>query len=182
MAAVHDTASSSLFAAPAGCGTNCTTQVLPFHRSARFTLAPEGAAKLPAAVQAVAAVHETAEKALPWEPTGTGTVCVVQLPFQPMASGKLFPMRSAKTPTAVHAFVAEQDTPNSALFTWPAGTGVDWLVHLLPSHRSASGVEVFWVVVVVPTAVQAEAEVHETAKNPLSWPAGLGAVSTFHFV
>ena len=52
----------------------------------------------------------------------------------------------------------------------PAGFGVDWIDQLEPSHSSANVPELE-----LPTAVQAFAEVHDTADNPLSdVPAGFG--------
>jgi hypothetical protein len=65
----------------------------------------------------------------------------------------------------------------------PAGLGVAWMRQLVPFHRSASGVLLPRESVCAPTAVQARAEVQETAKNPLSgWPAGLGTAWIFHRV
>ena len=64
------------------------------------------------------------------------------------------------TPTAVHAEGDEHETPPklSPCPCVPGGVGVDWTVHVVPSHRSASSPEA-----VFPTAVHALGEVHETA-------------------
>jgi hypothetical protein len=64
------------------------------------------------------------------------------------------------SPTAVHAEGDEHETPlkKSPCPSVPGGVGVDWTVHVVPSHRSASSAEA-----VLPTAVHALGEVHETA-------------------
>jgi hypothetical protein len=61
---------------------------------------------------------------------------------------------------AVHAEGEEQETllKKSPVPSVPDGVTADCTVHVVPSHRSASSPES-----VFPTAVQAEAEVHETA-------------------
>ena len=69
------------------------------------------------------------------------------------------------SPTAVHAEGDEHETPlkKSPCPCVPGGAGVDWTVHVVPSHRSASSAEA-----VLPTAVHALGEVQETAprKSP----------------
>ena len=67
-----------------------------------------------------------------------------------------------------------QDTP----FKKPpprGGLGVAWMVHLVPFHRSARSRDVPAVVVLAPTAMQAEDEVQATPNRPLTViPEGLG--------
>jgi hypothetical protein len=60
----------------------------------------------------------------------------------------------------VHADGEEQETPlkKSPVPSVPGGVTADCTVQAVPSHRSASS-----PVSVFPTAVQAEAAVHETA-------------------
>lgn len=41
-------------------------------------------------------------------------------------------------PTAVHATGEVHDTPVSSTSVAPTGLGVDWMVQVLPFHRSAS--------------------------------------------
>jgi hypothetical protein len=67
------------------------------------------------------------------------------------------------SPVAVHAEGEEHDTPlkKSPFPSVPDGATADCTVQAVPSHRSASNPES-----VFPTAVQAEAEVHETALKP----------------
>ena len=62
------------------------------------------------------------------------------------------------SPTAVHAERDEQETPLKKSPCVSEGVGVDWTVHVVPFHRSASSAEA-----VLPTAVHALGEVHETA-------------------
>jgi hypothetical protein len=64
------------------------------------------------------------------------------------------------SPVAVHAEGEEQETPlkKSPFPSVPDGVMADCAVQAVPSHRSASSPES-----VFPTAVQAEAEVHEAA-------------------
>jgi hypothetical protein len=72
-------------------------------------------------------------------------------------------VKGLEAPTAVHADADAQDTP---LRKPPpcGGLGVDWTVHRVPSHRSASVPALD-----LPTAVHADADVHDTAFRPL-WP------------
>lgn len=70
------------------------------------------------------------------------------------------------SPTAVHADAVEQETPlkESPFPSVPAGVTADCTVQVVPSHAWARSPES-----VFPTAVQAEAEVHDTA--PRKYPA-----------
>ena len=79
----------------------------------------------------------------------------VAYPFQPSASVPL-----EEPPTAVQAVADAHDTPFSMLFDPPAGLGVVWIDHLVPFQRSAS-VTVVVLVEVLPTAVQALADVQD---------------------
>jgi hypothetical protein len=82
----------------------------------------------------------------------------------------------------VQALADVHDTPDRTVFDAPAGLGVVWIDHLLPSQRSAS------VTVVVPleewpTAVQALADVHDTPdRTVFDAPAGLGVVWIDHLL
>jgi hypothetical protein len=69
---------------------------------------------------------------------------------------------------------AEQATPESPIA--PARLGVGWTVQLVPFQRSART-----PVAVFPTAVQAEAEVHEMALKPSAVLAEVGAGWMLHF-
>ena len=105
------------------------------------------------------------------------------VPFQPAASGTLARALSISLPAAVQEAAAEHDTARSSLASDPVGPGTAWMVQFAPFHRSASEVVVPVLPVCAPTAVQAPAAVHETAKRPLSGcPAGLGTAWTFQLV
>jgi hypothetical protein len=72
-------------------GVVWTVQLLPFQRSAKGALgnpAPVVVAKPPAAVQAVAALHDTPVKVANVAPAGLGVVLIVQVvPFHCSANG-----------------------------------------------------------------------------------------------
>src|SRR5215472_2293020 len=74
------------------------------------------------------------------------------------------------SPNAVQTVRAGQATPARVVFWAPAGLGVAWTCHLLPSHRSASVLARVWF----PTAVHAEAEVQATPLKAAPRPAGAG--------
>jgi hypothetical protein len=79
----------------------------------------------------------------------------------------------------VHAVAELHDTAYRKLEMAPDGLGVVCTVQEVPFHTSAnvmSAPELFWY---DPTAVQAVAEVHDTASSPLPVaPGGLGVVCT----
>src|SRR5215469_7306481 len=127
-------------------------------------------------MQAVAEPHEIAANQEPTEPAGACVTWTRQLvPFHRSASGTLVLGLSPSAPPAVQAAAEVQDTARNSLPIDPAGRAVAWMLQAVPFHRSASEVLLPWASVWAPTAVQARAEVQETAKNPLSgWPAGLG--------
>jgi hypothetical protein len=116
----------------------------------------------PTASQADGVLHDTPENTP--LPVGLGAACVLQAtPFQAIASGWLISDRPplVNAPTAVHAAAEAQETPFSWLDPGP-GFGTLWSAQAAPFQRSASGATpaatMTW-----PTAVQATAEVHDTA-------------------
>jgi hypothetical protein len=80
------------------------------------------------------------------------------LPSQRSASGSEVPTLLISFPTAVHAVAEVHDTPDKLMLAAPLGVGVVWIVHVLPSQRSASVPPL-----PDPRAVHAVADVHETA-------------------
>jgi hypothetical protein len=65
-------------------------------------------------------------------------------------------------------------TPNA-----PAGTGMAWMVHVLPSQGPASGSEVVpWLMSYSPTAVQSAAVGHDTPSRTLKLAVGSGVAWT----
>jgi len=114
LAETHDTP-FRLASLPPGLGGIITAQVFPFHASVKGT--PVGAAAYsyePTAMQALAALHDTANRLLFVAPLGCGVVLTAQaLPFQLSASGK--PVKLGEpvetVPTATHEFAELHDTP-----------------------------------------------------------------------
>jgi hypothetical protein len=74
----------------------------------------------------------------------------------------------------VHAEAEVHETADRLLLVAPLGVGVVWVVQVLPSQNSASVAPA----PLFPTAVQAVADVHETAfRLP---PLGVGVVWVVH--
>jgi hypothetical protein len=89
LAATHDTPCRSLpLVAPAGTGVDSTVHEAPLHRSASGTVCPEESVYEPTAVQASAAVHETADSSLLVALVGVGAGWICQdVPSQTSAKG-----------------------------------------------------------------------------------------------
>src|SRR5215471_2351931 len=92
------------------------------------------------------------------------------------------PPTSCVSPTAVHIWLAPQDTPMRMLRPAVGLLGVDRRVHAVPFQTSPSVLEKAWPLVCdCPTAVQESAEVHDTPLRRLSWnPEGLGVDCRVH--
>jgi hypothetical protein len=128
-------------------------------------------------VQAVAELHEIA---LSWGKTPAGAPgrdwSDQLVPFQTSAISTLAPPLRTAPPIAVQAVGEVHDTPSSPLAVAPVGFGVDWTDQLVPSQRSA---KVRWLPksmpAMEPTAVQAEADVHDTPRR-MPYPSGGGRV------
>ena len=111
-------------------------------------------------------MHDTPLNAVLFALVGCGGIGTVSLahdvPFQRNTTGIRSPVsRSWLDPTATHAVADVHDTSPRPVNRRPDGFGVAWTVQLVPSQRSAK--------VVLserrPTAVQALAEVQETAES-----------------
>jgi hypothetical protein len=150
--AEHDTPESPI--APAGLGAGWTVQLVPFQRSVRT---PE--AVLPAPVQAEAEVHEMAPRL---SPAVAEVGFCWMLHFDPFQRSVIVPTGlpepSPPWPTAAQAKDDVHETPVRNPDCIPAGVGTGWVFQRVPFQRSARS-----PAVVPPTAVQAEAEEHETA-------------------
>lgn len=94
----------------------------------------------------------------------TGSRTLQLRPSHSSASAAWLP-RLPELPTAIHQAGPAQDTADSA--APPPGLGVCWIAHRRPSHRSASV-----ATSVDPTAVQADADVHDTPVKLAIEPAG----------
>jgi hypothetical protein len=138
---------------------------LPFQLSANATGTPL-LVVCPTAVQAELETHDIPDRRLS-PPLGLGVVWIAQaLPFHCSASVTKVPLLP-EDPTAVQAVALVHDTPAS-LF-WIAidplpGLGVGWITQLEPFQASAT-VSTKPLRKKNPTAVQAVADVHDTALN-----------------
>jgi hypothetical protein len=128
-------------------------------------------------VQVAGVAQDNPLNPAPIAPAGLGTDWTLHLvPFQLSASGTGFWALLISLPPAAQAVAVGQDTARSSLASDPADPETGWKVQLVPFHRSASGVVTPVLLDLAPTAVQARAEAHETAKNPAAGnPAGAGA-------
>jgi len=92
------------------------------------------------------------------------------------------PPTSCVSPTAVHIWLAPQDTPLRMLRPALGLLGVDRSVHAVPFQTSPSVLENTWPLVCdCPTAVQESADVHDTPLRRLNWnPEGLGVDCRVH--
>ena len=181
-AEVHETPVRKLIGAPAGAGTGWTLQLAPFHLSAMTcpTLL------FPTALQAFGDVHETAFKNAPGL-LEVGVGWMLQLvPFQRSVSVPTeLPELSKAAPTATQVKGDVHETPFSAPLGAPSGFGVGTIRHVVPSNVSARvprglpwGKSVSW-----PTAMQAEADLHDTPNRfAPRVPSGLAAGWMLHCV
>ena len=178
--ALQDTPLSRLAVAPAGTGVARMDQAVPSQRSASADWTPPPLKEYPAAVQAVADLHDTPLRALPEAPAGLGVAWMDQaVPFQASASVPCRPPLLKEYPVAAQAVADVHDTPLKMLPVAPAGWGVAWIDQLVPFHRSASSTAAPALLTVCPTAVQAAADEHDTADScPLGRTgAGTGCVA-----
>jgi len=178
---VQDTPFRKLCTAPAGLGVGRMVHFLPFHRSARDRAGPDWDAVVkyaPVAMQADGEVQDTASRKLCTALAGFGVGWMVQVvPFH--RSARVLPF--AVPPTAVQA----EREGHHTLFSPPppAGLGVGWIRQMWPFHCSASVTMVRDLLVVAPTAVQAERAVQATPLRELdAAPGGLGAAWVRHVV
>jgi len=172
--AVQDTGPRKLWTAFAGLGVGRIVQLFPFHRSAKDRTGPdwdEVVEYAPTAMQAEGDVQDTASRKACTAPAGLGVGWMVQVvPFH--RSARTRPL--AVPPTAVQAVREVHDTLFSA--PPPAGVGVGWIRQLVPFHRSARVTMVRDLLVVAPTATQAECAMQATPLSELdAAPGGFGA-------
>jgi hypothetical protein len=137
----HDTAARKLPGAPARLGVGRMPQRAPFQRSASVPVGtPELSVEAPTAMHAEPAVHATPVRRLPYVPAGLGVGSIFHAaPFQRSARVPVgLRNGSASLPTALQ----DDDDVHAAAFRtllWaPEGPGVDWTLHSVPFHRSAS--------------------------------------------
>ena len=115
-------------------------QLVPFHCSATGVVKTEPAllGYDPTAVHALSDEHDTAVSPT-LRPAGQlGMVCTVQLvPFHRSANVERAP-ELVLSPTAVHAVADGHEIPSSSLSSQVDESAVDWIVHVVPFHRSAN--------------------------------------------
>src|SRR6266498_685750 len=141
----------------------------PSHRSASGRFAAS-----PVAVQADGDVQDTLSNVLGAAPAGLGVGWMRhRLPSHRSAKVRTMPDLPTENPAAVQAEEAVQSTPITRLSP-PAGLGVGWIRHRLPSHRSAKVRRMPDLPTENPAAVQAEEAVQSTPIRRLSPPARLG--------
>ena len=137
--ATHDTPLRTLNCAPEGFGVGWICHRVPSHRSARLTQVPELVAAYPTAVHEDDDVQATALRKACGAPAGFGVGWMPQpWPSHRSTSVRTMPDPVIESPTAVQADGVVQATPASELTFAPAGFGVGWMRHPLPSVRSAS--------------------------------------------
>jgi len=105
-------------------------------------------------------VHDTLFRKANWAPAGVGVGWMLQLvPFHPSARVPAFDAPTAVQPEDVgQATLARKPPPC-------AGLGVGWMLQLVPFHRSARVLALGVKALEPPTAVHADADMHDT---PLS--------------
>ena len=138
---------------PVGLGVRRMLHPVPFHRSARV---PEF--EFPTAMQAERAVHDTPFRPPP-PAVGLGVGWILHVfPFQRSARVPTWLNElSKRTPTATQS----EDDVHATLFKkLPAAEElrVDWMLHVVPFHRSAKGTEEAVLKPEPPTARQIDRE------------------------
>jgi hypothetical protein len=140
----------------------------PFQRSASVVPIPDLLTATPVAVQAAEEVQDTGPRKTICAPAGAGMGRILQvLPFHRSASGLGCP----GPPVAMQNDPVRHDTPPKTRPDSPEGVG--WTRQAVPFHRSARGTEMPAWLVVWPTAVHAEGDVHETMDNIPGGSAGV---------
>jgi hypothetical protein len=142
----------------------------------------------PTAMQAVTDVQATLNRPLAPAPAWSGVGWIAHLlPFECSARVTGVLRRLIELPTAVQAEAEVQDTAFRAV-RWKAnggmrGLGAGWIRHRVPSQRSARDTKLGELFPSFPTAVHADADVHDTAARKLDCaPSGLGEGTIRHAV
>ena len=138
-----------------------TRQAVPFHRSARVTKVPAPLVVWPTAMHDGGDVHETPEKP-PGGRAGVGRTRQL-VPFHRSARNPPMSLGLEVPPTAMQDLADVQATLNRPLAAAPARLGVDWMAHVVPFQCSARVTGVLRLFIALPTAVHADADLHDTA-------------------
>jgi hypothetical protein len=160
-----------------------TVHRLPFHRSARLTGGPLPGMRPPTAMHEVADVHATPVRIATRAPSlGVGRM-LHRDPFHRSASVPLTCVAnlSKGLPTAMQADGDVHATLSSMLPCTCAGFGVGTMLHFLPFQRSANVPNTRERFRERPTAIQAEADGHDTSNRLLTEaPRAFGVGWTLH--
>jgi len=133
----HETLDRRVLVAPSTLGVDWICQLAPFQCSAKVVVWLAWR-EYPTATHAVGDVHDTAVRNVSVASAGLGIDCRSHCrPFHCSASANCRPAESMKSPTAVQAAAAVHDTPVRKVSFACRGSRVGWIVHRLPSHRSA---------------------------------------------
>src|SRR5262249_54941687 len=165
---------------PGGLGVGWMLQVWPSHRSARVPVGlPGGVRRPPTAVHADGEVHDTESRNHP-PPGGLGVGWMRQvLPFHRSAT---VPGGISVTGLACHPTARHDDRHGLPTPRWsppPGGLGVGRMLQVWPFHRCARVSEVPRLLLVFPTATQAERDTQDAAFRLLAAaPGGLGVCWT----
>ena len=130
---------------PSAPAVDWIAQLVPSQTSTKLSLgkAPGGAGapESPTAVQEVLDAHDTPASSTVDAPAGLGLACTVQLvPSQASTNESSGPPCAESCPTAVQEVLDTHEMPLRVLVLplAPLGSGVDWIVQLVPSHLSAN--------------------------------------------
>jgi len=168
----HDTPPKLLPWDPEGLGVGWIRQVVPFHRSARVTKVPAPLLVWPTAVHDAGDVHETPEKP-PGGRVGVGRMRH-RVPFHRSAKNPPMSLGLEVPPTAMQDLAEVHATPNRPLAAAPARLGVAWMAHAVPFQCSANVTGMLRLLIELPAAMQADADVHATAFRTVNWEANGG--------
>jgi hypothetical protein len=148
--------------------------LLPSQRSATVETAPELSIEAPTAVQAEEDEHDTLFRKAPCDPDGFGVDCTVHV-VPSHCSASVTPAKAPELSVVPTAVQAEDEVHDTEVRNGDGpGLGVDWMLHAVPSHCSASVPRLE-----SPTAVHAVEDAHDTPDKPLPCaPDGFGVDCT----
>src|SRR6266700_2855783 len=166
----HDTPKSVVPCPPEGLGVRRMRHLVPSQPSASVPRSD-----VPVVRQAEGEVQDTPHRDANPTPGGLGLVWRLHAaPSHRSTRVCTVPAALCVSPVAVQAEGEMQDTPLRKLCTAPAGFGVGWMVHAVPSQRSARVDGKPTLSELVPTAMQAEGPVQATPLRPPPGTVGLG--------
>src|SRR6266700_78219 len=158
----HDTPKSVVPCPPEGLGVRRMRHLVPSQPSASVPRSD-----VPVVRQAEGEVQDTPHRDANPTPGGLGLVWRLHAaPSHRSTRVCTVPAALCVSPVAVQAEGEMQDTPLRKLCTAPAGFGVGWMVHAVPSQRSARVSTSPELSLYAPAAMQTDADGHDTAPRP----------------